>query len=205
MSPVSPLIDWRHTPQGPPANVALNVRNVATAVNRGVDGTFGLMERLWARPGVLIAGTGLLAIAVLLEVVAHDTAVSSIVALTGCGLIVYAFVWDRLESFGPAGFKFRELKEQFAKKVEAELGDTVKVDDSLEVDVYPGAATGTGTAFGRQRRAVHGNAAAMIRAAETPEQLADVLVSIVKQQGMSTERPRPVEEDDRGRETRERD
>jgi hypothetical protein len=37
---------------------------------------------------VLIAGTGLLAIAVLLEVVAHDTAVSSIVALTGCGLIV---------------------------------------------------------------------------------------------------------------------
>jgi hypothetical protein len=26
MSPVSPLIDWRHTPQAPASNVALNVR-----------------------------------------------------------------------------------------------------------------------------------------------------------------------------------
>ena len=129
------------------------------------------MAPTFSRAGTFVVGTILLTVAVGLNVATRDTIVSVVIVLAGCALIVYAMVWDRFQSFGPSSglTLFERIKEDVAKGVETTvILDTIRNE---AVPYPPEVQTQTPSA----------QAAALIRQASTPEELADALVSIVNQ------------------------
>jgi hypothetical protein len=140
---------------------------------------------------VLVAGvivTGLM----------HDTAVAVLLVLIGGALLLNGFIGDRLKSVGPKGVElFEATKEQIADalekaqptEVQVTTADDAKVDDRVTVDVRPRAGGATA------------QAAAQIRAARTPDELANVMMKLINRPETSAERTQRVQQDERTRET----
>lgn len=143
------------------------------------------MNVLDSRQGALGAGVILLIIGVGASALLKDSALSGIVALAGCALILYAILWDKLESFGPSGLKLRELKERAKQQY---VGSATASD---ELPAISESVTATVS---------HGQAAALIDAAKTPEELVDALVALNAPETMGGRYER-VRQDDKARET----
>jgi hypothetical protein len=107
----------------------------------------------------------LVAVAFVASAALHDGAITTLTALAGCVLILFAFLGARLESFGPKGVTLRELVDRAAAKLERTATDSLTASDDASAVV---------TRYGS------GHAAAAIRAAKSPEQLIDTLVDIIE-------------------------
>jgi hypothetical protein len=122
--------------------------------------------KLDSRRTAFVSGILLLMLALAVAATVKDSAVSGIVSLTGCALILYAIVWDRLKEVGPGGIKFRQLRERVAKSVETKrrIADEIAtITETIDAKVTRGG----------------GQAAALIRAAQTPDELVDTLAELI--------------------------
>jgi hypothetical protein len=76
------------------------------------------MDLLGNRWVTFLAGIALGIAGVGVTLATGDSAVAVIIVLAGCVLTVYAFVWDRLESFGPSsGLKLRQVTDEAADRI----------------------------------------------------------------------------------------
>lgn len=111
-----------------------------------------------SRIGAFLVGAVLLLGAVGTSAATHDSVVAGVLAIGGVALVVWSFLGDRLKSLGPKGVElFEATKEQLAERIDA--------DSSLAGALQSNRATG--------------QAAAAIRAARSPGELADVVVSLL--------------------------
>lgn len=101
-------------------------------------------------------GTALVVLAVVVSAIWHDSGLAVVFAVAGVALIVFGVVANRLKSIGPGGVEFYEIREGAARLVGL---------------MPPGTRTLAGGSSPE-------DAAASIRAAATPEQLAKVLTAI---------------------------
>lgn len=120
-----------------------------------------------------LAGLLMIVVAVALRASIGD-ALGGVLAVGGVGLLIYAVLGRRVKRFGPTGVElFEQVKELTATRIEAE----------------PSTNTLSG----------HGQAAAAIRAAKTPDELADVLVRLIDRPESPTEQAARVRRDDERR------
>jgi hypothetical protein len=112
---------------------------------------------MWRRElGAFVAGAILLLVAAALSLIAHDAAVGVVFAIGGMALLLRSFGFQ-IKALGPKGAEFEATKEKIAQAVAA--------DESLSTALKSNQGTGY--------------AAAAIRAAKTPQELANVLVKIL--------------------------
>jgi len=140
-----------------------------------------------------VTGVVLIAIAfVAAGVVPGGGGIGFILALGGLTAILYALIGSRLKSVGPKGIElFEQLKEataiRVAEAIEATAGETGEAP--------AGVATGRGTAYDATVRTSSANAAASIRAARTPEELAEAIAAIATERSQSGRVTRIAEDD----------
>jgi lysophospholipase L1-like esterase len=154
-----------------------------------------MRERLVA----CLIGAGLCSLAV----VVRESAIAIVFAVGGVALILYAFLKGRLKSVGPKGVElFEETRERTAQVIEVRATEAAPATSA-----QAGVATGTAAPGGPEVRTASFQAAAQIRAAESPEQFAEVVGQLLERLDR-TESPgeayQRVEKDDRIRETRAR-
>jgi hypothetical protein len=138
------------------------------------------MDVLDRRGWALGIGLSLIAVALAVSAQMHDSALAVIFGIGGAGLVVYSVIWDRLAEFGPSGLKlFERVRERTAQRLERQMADSVDHLDEWTATVTHGPA----------------QAAAAIRAAKTPEELADILASIVERPESEGERMERVRKD----------
>jgi len=151
-------------------------------------------------------GFGLVALAVIVSGVIGDSAVAVVLAIGGVALILFAVFQERLKSVGPKGVElFEDARERTAKVFE-----TRAAAGASAMSASAGVATGVGEAHSAEVRTASFQAAAEIRAAETPEQFAGVVgrlldrVEQLERPESSGEAYQRVDRDDQIRETRAR-
>lgn len=106
----------------------------------------------------MLVGAVLLVAAAVVAGAIHDSALAIAIAGGGILLVILPYLGDRVKSVGPSGIElFEAAKEEIASRIDAD----VSLTEALKKN------TGAG------------QAAAAIRKAETPTELADVLVRIL--------------------------
>jgi hypothetical protein len=148
-----------------------------------------MVERILA--GVI--GAGLILVAVLIR----ESAVAVVLALAGAALVLFAVLQERLKSVGPKGVDlFPVAREATAQVIETRAAESA-------TSAAAGAALGVGSAHDAEVRTASAQAAAEIRAAESPEEFAEVIGRLVdrvdqlEQPETSAERRQRIREDDR--------
>jgi len=142
------------------------------------------------------AGWVLVAIGIGVTFVTHDSAVSLVIVLAGCVLILYAVIWDRLESFGPSGVKlFQRIREDVARTLEKRGHSNTIPGRSEEVGdkVKPSFGGDRTDPINAENRMAPAEAAALVRRAETPDELVDSLVRIALAEPIQVPEDRPHE------------
>jgi hypothetical protein len=124
----------------------------------------------------LLVGGVLIGVGLLTAGLMKESALAMILVLAGAVLCLFSFLGDRLKSFGPKGIElFEQIRDRTADKMERSTSDEVAASDEVASSI---------------ERGVGANAAAAIRATQSPEELVDVLVGM-----METPEPEPVRQE----------
>ena len=149
------------------------------------------MNQLDDRRTTLAAGVVMLVLGLGVTAVLHDSAVSAVIVLAACTLVLYAFMWDRLADFGPSGIKlFERIREETAQALERKQRQPQVIEREALDQISIGDMSAVTGSF---------SAAALIRAAKSPEELAEALVKVVERPETAAERRERVRKDDQER------
>ena len=168
------------------------------------------MNRLDRREASLGIGIALIIVGIGVTGVMHDSALAVIVALTGCVLVLYAFIWDRLESFGPQGVKLSPRQKERAmeiltgKRQSAKAGTATGTGAAHDatVGVEPGPPAGGTDPSEIHSDLVPNNLLLSVEEATTNQEFIDSLLKVIESQ--NTDAIRKIVREDRERQQRVR-